>query len=195
MARVEPLERPDLSELKPLLDAVEHSVGFVPNSMLTMARWPVLVRGFAALAKPILEPGRLSRELKQLVALVSSAAAGCRYCQAHTSHSAAHAGAAAEKIQAIWEFEPSPLFSPREKAALRLAKDAGVTPNQVEEEHFKELRRYFDDDEIVEIVAVISLFGFLNRWNDTLATSLENGPRSYAEDTLASAGWSVGKHR
>ena len=194
MAGVEPLDRSDLADLEPLLLAVEEVMGFVPNSMLTMARKPDLLRSFSHLGRAVLGPGRLSRELKQLIAFVTSNAAGCRYCQAHTSSSAHRAGASQEKIEAAFEYETSPLFDDAERAALRLAQSAGLVPNQTTSEHFEVLREHFDDEAIVEIVSVISLFGYLNRWNDTMATRLESEPMSFAEETLSTKGWASGKH-
>ena len=100
----------------------------------------------------------------------------------------------AEKIQAIFEFESSDLFSAQEKAALRVAVHAGMVPNAVETEHMSELSKHFNDLQAIEVVAVISLFGFLNRWNDTMATTLESAPKHFASDQLASHGWVAGKH-
>ena len=56
------------------------------------------------------------------------------------------------------------------------------------------LRRYYDDDAIVEIVGVIAFAGFMNRWNDTIATPLEDGPLSMANQHLGSLGWEAGPH-
>ena len=64
-------------------------------------------------------------------------------------------------------------------------------PNEVSEDHFAELRKHFDDTQIVELVSVLSLFGFLNRWNDTLATTLEPMPLAIGEKL----GLAPGKHR
>ncbi len=114
---------------------------------------------------------------------MASQAAGCRYCQAHTSHGLLYQGVAKEKIEAAWDYEHSPLFDEAERAALRLAHHAGLSPNAVEDRHFDDLKRFYNDDQLAEIVAVIALFGFLNRWNDTLATDLEARPRA-AFDTL-----------
>ena len=61
-------------------------------------------------------------------------------------------------------------------------------------EDFDSLRQYFDDAEIVEIVAAISLFGYLNRWNDTMATELEDVPKKVAERVIEPSGWTAGKH-
>ena len=60
--------------------------------------------------------------------------------------------------------------------------------------HFAELRGHFEGDEILEIVAAIAFLGFLNRWNDTLATPLEAAPRDFAERHMTAAGWTLGKH-
>jgi uncharacterized peroxidase-related enzyme len=186
--------RDELTELEPVFQLVEASMGFLPNSMLTMAHWPELVQAFAGIGGTVLAGGELTAELKQLIAFVVSNAAGCRYCQAHTSHSAERAGVSEEKIQAAFEFESSDLFSDAERAALRVALHAGMHPNAVEPEHMKALQQFYSDKQCVEIVAVISLFGYLNRWNDTMATTLEEGPRSFASDKLAQGGWDVSKH-
>jgi uncharacterized peroxidase-related enzyme len=168
-------------------------MGFLPNSLLTMARRPEILRAVSLLAQAA-RTGTVSRELKELVALVSSTAAGCRYCQAHTASNATRVGTQADKIANVWSYETSDLFSDEERAALRLAHHASLVPNQATEEDFEELRRYFDDGEIVEIVTVIALFGFLNRWNDTVATDLEPSPFAVASEVIADAGWEPGKH-
>ena len=194
MAHIEPLSRDQLTDLEGMFKMVEAGMGFVPASMLTMARWPELLQSFSSLAGTILGGGTVDPGLKQLVAFVSSNASGCRYCQAHTSHTALHRGIDQEKLNAAFEFETSSLFSDAERAALRLAIRGGVVPNEVEAEHFDELKKHFDEREIVEIVGVIALFGYLNRWNDTMATTLEDIPLGFANDHLTRHGWAVGKH-
>ena len=103
-------------------------------------------------------------------------------------------GAADEKIQAVWEFRSSPLFTPAERAALEFAQAASSVPNAVTPEVENELKKYWDDDAIVEILAEVALMGFLNRWNDSMGTALESTPRELGEQVLAKGGWSVGKH-
>ncbi|MEP5567683.1 MAG: carboxymuconolactone decarboxylase family protein [Halioglobus sp.] len=129
-----------------------------------------------------------------MIAFAVSNAAGCRYCQAHTANAAQKSNVSSEKIQAIFEFESSDLFSDQEKAALRVAVHAGMVPNAVDAEHMSELLEHFSEKQAVEVVAVISLFGFLNRWNDTMATTLESSPKNLAAEQLASQGWVTGKH-
>ena len=103
--------------------------------------------------------------------------------------------ASRDKIASVWEFETSDLFSDAERAALRVAYYGAMAPSQAAPEHFSELNQHFDEGQIVEIVASLSLFGFLNRWNDTMATELEDYPSKVAADTIGGAfGWEPGKH-
>ena len=194
MAHVEPLRRDTVPELKEIFDAYESTRGFVPNSVLTMARRPNVVRAFAALNQAVLYEGTVDPGLKMLVTLVASTAAGCRYCQAHMATRATFFDTSREKLDTVWQFEDSRHFSDAERAALRLARDASIVPNAVTAEHFEELRRHFDDDQIVELVAAVALFGYLNRWNDTMATQLEEFPMQVTTEHLAPLGWEAGKH-
>jgi uncharacterized peroxidase-related enzyme len=196
MPHVKPIAREALGRFEPYFQVAEQMMGgFVPNSLFTMGHRPEILEAFMLLAGVVNGPGTVDPGLKQLVAYVASNAAGCRYCQAHTSTHAAHAGIAADKIEHAFEFETHPAFSDAERAALGLARDSALVPNLVEAEHFAALRRHFDEPQIVELVAVCALFGFLNRWNDTMSTELEGVPRSFAERHLGASGWKVGKHR
>ncbi len=67
-------------------------------------------------------------------------------------------------------------------------------PNAVTAEIAAELKRHWDEGEIVEILGVIALFGYLNRWNDSMATTLEPGAAATGERRLAPSGWDRGKH-
>lgn len=194
MARIEPLPREDLAQYEDGFAVVEQTMGFVPNSMFTMARVPGLLEGFQALAFAVLGQSKIPRDLTQMVAQVTSTAAGCRYCQAHTGHSAHRLGVSEEKLADLWSFETSDHFDDAERAALRLAFHAGSVPNAATDEDFENCRKYFDEDEITSIVATISLFGYLNRWNDTMATDLEASPIAFGQNVLANNGWEVGKH-
>ncbi len=125
---------------------------------------------------------------------MASRAAGCQYCQAHSLAAAGMSGVGEAKVAAIWDFRTSPLYNDAERAALEFAVAAGSVPNAVTDEHMARLREHWTDDEIVEILAAICLYAFLNRWNDTLATDLEAGPRDLGERVLAVGGWTGGKH-
>lgn len=194
MPNVAPLSRSALAEFEPVFSSIEQLMGFVPNSLLTLGHTPEILRGFGALSSSILASGLTPPALRQLVAYVASSAAGCAYCQAHTSHGAHTVGVDARKIDEAFLFETSPLFDARERAALRLARDAALQPNATTPAHFEALREHFTEREIVELVAIVSLFGWLNRWNDTMATALEAPAIAFAERHLARSGWTAGKH-
>jgi uncharacterized peroxidase-related enzyme len=190
---MEPLRREDHPELEPLFAHYDRTLSFLPNSLVTMARRPEILRAFSELITQIWNTGTLPKPLKPLIGIVSSVAAGCRYCQAHEAVDARERGVPDEKIAAIWDFERSPLFDDGERAALRFARDASLVPNEVTPAHFEELRRHWDDGQIVEMLAVVGLFGFLNRWNDTMATELEDVPLVFAAERYGGH-WEPGKH-
>jgi uncharacterized peroxidase-related enzyme len=191
---MEPLRREDHPELEDLFALYDETMSFVPNSLFTMARRPEILRAFSELITRIWRTGTVPVGLKPLIAIVASTAAGCRYCQAHETVDAKLRGVDDEKIAEIWDFERSPRYSDAERAALRFARDASVVPNDVTPRHFDELRRHWDDGEIVEMLAVVGLFGFLNRWNDSMATDLEEMPAAFARATIGRSGWDRGKH-
>jgi uncharacterized peroxidase-related enzyme len=173
------------------------NLGFVPNSLLILQRKPNLLKAVSQLLGALWNPrdSRVERGLKRLIAHVASKAAGCRYCMAHTIEGAAHFGVDEAKLAAIWDYQSSPLFSVAERAALDFAFAAAQQPNQVSDDDFAVLRRYFDEEQIVEIVATVSVFGFLNRFNDTMGTPLESAPTEAGEKFLAGHGWTPGKHQ
>jgi len=194
VANMQPLRREEHPQLEELFGLYDDTMSFVPNSLFTMARRPEILRAFSELITQIWRSGTVPVGLKPLVAIVASTAAGCRYCQAHETVDAKMRGVEEAKIAEIWDFEHSPRYSEGERAALRFARDASVAPNAVTPEHFEDLRRHWDDGEIVEILAVVGLFGFLNRWNDSMATDLEDVPAAFSGRTIGRRGWEPGKH-
>ena len=194
-ARIAPLPAETSPELREQFESMKKNLGFVPNSILIMQRTPKLAKALAALTAAVWDPdSKVDRGFKRLVAHVSSRAAGCQYCMAHTAGGALHFGIEDEKLAAVWDYQTSPLFNAAERAALDFTIAASAVPNAVTDDMFLEMRKYWTEDQIVEIVGCISVFGFLNRWNDTLATPLEREPIEVGEKFLANRGWSPGKH-
>jgi len=194
-ARLAPLPPEHSPELKEQFDTMRKNLGFVPNSILIMQRRPRMAKAFAQMTASIWDPdGTVDRGFKRLIAHVASRTAGCQYCMAHTAGGALHFGVDDAKLAAVWDYQTSPLFSAAERAALDLAVAGAAVPNAATDAMFAELRKHWSEEQIVEIVGVIAMFGFLNRWNDTLATPLEDEPIEVGEKYLAAHGWSVGKH-
>ncbi|MEL7148060.1 MAG: carboxymuconolactone decarboxylase family protein [Bacteroidota bacterium] len=205
-----------------ILKEATRSMGFLPNSLKKMAVKPNILGAFSMLFANIkgfsssetsawlglkiafrnliwtiqakkAKSTEVPAYLKDLIAMVSSNAAGCRYCQAHTAHTAHKNGVEIEKIKQVWEFRTSTLFAENEKAALEFALAAGSVPNQVTPDHHEALKKHFTEPQIVEIMSTIAIFGFLNRWNDSMGTVLEQEPLQFAQQHL-SASWEAGKH-
>jgi uncharacterized peroxidase-related enzyme len=195
MALVPPLAADHDSEVAELARFFNETLGFAPNSVLTMQRRPAIAKAFIALNKAVMENhGRITSEQKRLIGYIASLTAGCRYCQAHTARAAERYGGSDERIAEVWNYERSDLFTPAEKAAFAFAQAAASAPNGVDEAIAAELKAHWSDDEVVEILGVVSLFGYLNRWNDSMATSIEAGAVESGEKHLAVHGWTPGKH-
>ena len=195
MPLVAPLPEDHNPDLTDLIQFFRGPLGVVPNSVLTMQRRPAIARAFTDLNKAVMENGgRVTAEQKRLIGYVASHAAGCRYCEAHTILAAERFGASPERLRDIWEYQTSPHFSDAERAAFDFALAAACVPNAVTPEIQTALRQHWNDDEIVEIVGVIALFGFLNRWNDSMATTLEDIGIQAGNRNLNHTGWQIAKH-
>jgi uncharacterized peroxidase-related enzyme len=193
VAHLNPLRREDLPQYEEMFATMEQRAGFVPNAFPTMARRPGMLDALQVLIQQVFA-GSVSRETKSLVALMSSYGAGCRYCQAHQATSLMHQGIGEDKLADVADFERSDKFTEAERAAMRLAFASGQSPNAVTPGHFDDVRRFYDDGEIVEIVGVIAMFGFLNRWHETMATELEGAPSDVASQVLGGLAWEPGRH-
>ena len=195
MSHMQPLSRSAHPELAGEFELMESILGFVPNSVLTMQRKPEIVKGFAALTQGVMAAdGEVSLGFKRLLAHMASMAVGCQYCEAHSLVAARIHGISDEKLADIIRFQDSDLYSDAEKAALEFALRAASVPNMVDADHFARMREHWSEDQIVEILGVVALYGFLNRWNDTMATDLEAAPKAMGENVLRARGWSGGKH-
>jgi len=182
--------------LKELVEFYNETLGFCPNSIKTMYHRPRIAFAFIEMNKAVMEnKGSVTSDLKRLIGYVSSRVAGCRYCQAHTIRAAERYGASKDKLDNIWEFETHPAFTPAERVALDFAVKASIHPNSVDETVQDQLRQYWTEGEIVEITAVVALFGFLNRWNDSMATLLESPAHQSAAELLKKDHWEAGKHQ
>jgi len=195
MPLVKPLSPESNSEVKKLAEFFNETLGFCPNSVLTMQIRPDIASSFINLNKAVMvNKGSVSSALKRLIAWVSSNATGCRYCQAHSIRAAERYEAGQEQLDNIWEYRTHPAFNESERAALDFALAASQIPNAVDENLQQRLHDNWNDGEIVEMLGVISLFGYLNRWNDSMGTSIEEGAVESAEKYLAKHGWNKGKH-
>ena len=182
-------------ETKELAEFFNETLGFCPSSVLTMQRRPAISKAFINLNKAVMaNEGGVTSALKRMIAWVSSNATGCRYCQAHAIRAAERYGAEQEQLDNIWEYRTHSAFSDAERAALDFSLAASQVPNAVNADIKSRLYEHWDEGEIVEMLGVISLFGYLNRWNDSMGTDIEDDAVESGNQYLGKHGFEVGKH-
>ncbi|MDG1714350.1 carboxymuconolactone decarboxylase family protein [Lacinutrix sp.] len=195
MPLVTPLDAEHDLETKKLAEFFNETLGFCPNSVLTMQRRPAISKAFINLNMAVMaNEGKVSSALKRMIAWVSSNSTGCRYCQAHAIRAAERYGAEQEQLDNIWEYRTHPAFNEAERAALDFSLAASQVPNAVDENIKKRLHEHWTEGEIVEMLGVISLFGYLNRWNDSMGTTLEGDAIDSGNQYIGKHGFEVGKH-
>lgn len=151
------------------------ATGFTANSMLTLSHRPEIAEAVLQLIRVVVRnpDGTVDPALRWMIAHITSLSNGCTYCSAHTFKNGADNGVSQDKLDAIWSFETSDLFSDAERAALRVALTGGLCPSYASPQDMAELRTHFSEAQVVEIGAVIALFGFNNRWNALMETDVE----------------------
>jgi uncharacterized peroxidase-related enzyme len=195
MARLDPLSADSTPELKAHFDFFLGTLGFTPNSVLTMQRKPKLVQALAQLNAAVMDPaGEVDLGFRRLIGHVASKTSGCVYCQAHTLLGAHNFGVSDAKLADVWIYASSPHYSTAERVALDFALAAAAQPNAVTDALFAQVKAHWSDAQIVEILGVVAMFGFLNRWNDSMATPLEDKALSAAQKAAGQRGFDVGKH-
>ena len=193
---VSPLDRNANKEAEEMARFYEETLGFTPNSLFTMMHRPRIAAAFLEMNQAVMEnKGRVTSALKRLIAYLSSMTTGCRYCEAHAIRAAVRYGSEEDKLQNIWDYKTYPAFTDAERAAFDLAIAASSVPNAVDDEIAENMRTHWEEGEIVEIMGVIALFGYLNRWNDSMGTQLEEPAAEDGNNYLAGHGWSRGKHQ
>ena len=198
MQVVEALKEDEIDhKLLEKLEFFKGPLGVIPSSVRTMSYHPKIAEAFTNLNKAVMEcNGEVKPEFKRLIGYVTSFASGCLYCQAHTILGAERFGTSEERLKNVWNYKESSAFSKSEKAALSFAFAASTVPNSVSKEIINDLKEYWSDPDIIEIMAVISLFGYLNRWNDSMSSTLEDLPieagNTYLKET---SNWNVSKHK
>jgi len=182
MPHVAPVDLSSSEEAKADIEWLASATGFVANSMLTLSHRPEIAKAVLGLIRAVVRsPGTVDPALRWMVAHVTSLANGCQYCSALTFKNGSDNGVADDKLEALWEFETNSVFSDAERAALRVAVTGGQCPAYATPEDMAELRRHFSPEQVVEIGAVIALFGFNNRWNALMETDIEDSVTTFVQ--------------
>jgi AhpD family alkylhydroperoxidase len=111
---------------------------------------------------------RIEPALRSLVQVRVSQINGCDFCVDLNAFLGLGRGIVEEKLRALPQFKDSTLFSEREKAALAYAEAATRSDLHVDAALVSSLRRYFDDQAIVELAALIAYQNMSSKFNAAL---------------------------
>jgi uncharacterized peroxidase-related enzyme len=131
----------------------------------TMAHRPEALKNFVPFYGAVAGPGAVDRRTKELVYLTVSYTNHCAFCTAAHIASGKKAGVTDEELKAL-EAGSDEGFSEPERAAVRYARELTLTANAGQTRD--ELRRHFNDEQVVEITLQAALANFTNRFNNGL---------------------------
>jgi uncharacterized peroxidase-related enzyme len=169
MSRISRLDRNQVSpQIAARYDKAFSQRGNVPNMFRVMAHRPEIFATMQDHFAAVLSTGTVSTKLKELVIVRTSQVNETPYCLASHTILARSLGWSDDQLSHLAGWQTRDDFSPAEKAALRLAETVTRNANAVSDEQFAELRGYYSEGEIVELLCAIGLFNYFNRFNNAL---------------------------
>ncbi len=169
MSRISRLDRSEVSaDLAALFDKVFAQRGNVPNMFRVMAHRPEIFATMQAHFGAVLNTGTVSTKLKELIIVRTSQVNQTPYCLASHSALARSLGWSDDQLTHLADWHDRSDFTPAEKAALHLAETVTRNAHSVSDEQYAELRSFYSEGEIVELLCAIGLFNYFNRFNDAL---------------------------
>jgi uncharacterized peroxidase-related enzyme len=169
MSRISRLDRSEVSpEIAAFYDQVFAQRGNVPNMFRTMAHRPEIFATMQAHFAAVLNTGTVSKKLKELIIVRTSQVNQTPYCLASHTKLAKGLGWSDDQLAHLECWPSRDDFTPAEKAALRLAETVTRDAHALSDGQFAELRGFYSEGEIVELLCAIGLFNYFNRFNDAL---------------------------
>ena len=169
MSRISRLDRGEVTpELAALYDKAFAQRGNVPNMFRVMAHRPEIFSTMQAHFGAVLSTGTVPTKLKELIIVRTSQVNETPYCLASHTILAQGLGWTGDQLAHLADWPRRDDFTPAEKAALRLAETVTRDAHQVSDEQFAELRGFYSESEIVELLCAIGLFNYFNRFNNAL---------------------------
>jgi uncharacterized peroxidase-related enzyme len=169
MSRISRLDRSEVTpEMAALYDKAFAQRGNVPNMFRVMAHRPEIFATMQAHFGAVLNTGTVPTKLKELIIVRTSQVNQTPYCLASHTILAKGLGWSDDQLAHLAEWSEREDFTPAEKAALRLAETVTRDANAVSDEQFAELRGFYSEGEIVELLCAIGLFNYFNRFNNAL---------------------------
>lgn len=165
MAIISALKKEQVEDIaKEVYEKFEKESGKVPEWVKVMAHNPKILKEFTELFKVIMGESKIEPLLRWKIAYTVSDSLKCPFCVAVTGKMLKTLGASEEIINNIKEGRDLP---GEEKKILNLVKEITLKAHVCNPKLFKELRQKFSEQELVEIVSIIGLFNYINRFNNT----------------------------
>ena len=189
MPRIDPLPREAAPEFDSIFQGMIDSIGYIPNSFLTMAREPGILSAVGTMCDEFWYPDTVSEPVRRLVTYAYSMFAGSHYSAAHCACGAEEEGLHRDKILDVLEYETSDAYSDAERALIRFCHHAANMPAEVTDDDMARLKAHYSEREVIFIIGLISFIAFLNKWNELVKTRLEDVPYEWSVKNLAPIGW------
>jgi len=174
--KIEPLEKEHAAEVvRPIYEGIAKKAGRVTNMLKVMAHKPNVLGPFLDFYKQVWAPGALDAKIKELVYLRTSLMNGCTYCsRAHTA-SAKRRGVTDDQVQALKE--PGgvnrDIFTEEERTALQFAEQLTAWPAAIQPADLDTLAKFFNLEQIEELVLAIATANLTNRFNEGMKTPVD----------------------
>jgi uncharacterized peroxidase-related enzyme len=171
MPRIQPVD-PANTEAKThdLLEAVQKTLGLVPNLYRTAARSPAALEGLVALSGALAR-GAFRAGFRESIALAVAEANGCDYCL--SAHSALGRGAGLSD-EAIEKARRGTAVDQKTAAALGLARALVQNRGRISDPALDEVHRAgITDEEVMEVIANVVVNIFTNYVNIVAGTDID----------------------
>lgn len=156
--------------LRPFFWNQKRKYGDVLDAALLWARSPKLFLGVAGLYGMIdRRRSPIDPPLRSLVTVRVSQINHCSFCVDLNSATLMKRGASMEKVEALEHWRDSALFDERERIVLDYAEAMTRSDRRVDDNVYGRLKKYFDDDGIVELTALIAFQNLSSKFNSALA--------------------------
>ncbi len=156
--------------LRPFFWNQKRKYGEVLKASLLWARVPKLFGAVALLYGVIDRKGSpLSPVLRSLVTVKVSQINGCAFCVDINSATLMSRGVSPAKVEALQTWRASSLFDEMERVALEYAEAVTRSDYQVDDDQVSQLKKYFNEDEIVELTGLIAFQNMSSKFNSALS--------------------------
>jgi alkylhydroperoxidase family enzyme len=176
MARVPYLNREELPEAdREIYDNLIAERGQpVGNIFRTLAHTPGLLRRFLALGGELRNKTALDPKLRELALLTVGRIAQAEYEFVHHWNLALRVGVSHEKLEALGDWEKSPVYSDEERAVIRYAAEAS-TNIKVKDSTWDALKAFLDTRRIMELMQNVAFYNMVVRILVPAGVELEPG--------------------